>query len=71
MKLHIQTNKDDSLLHKIKSETKIYTNINFILNKINQDGYFDTVADAFSSIFSKEMAFAISGNYNKNLKKLK
>lgn len=52
---------DESLFTRIRSETKIFTNINFILDKINNDGYFDSVASTFSSIFSKEMEFAVSG----------
>ena len=52
-----------SLLNKIKNETKIFANINFILDKIESDGYFGTVQDTFSLIFSKEMAFAVSGKY--------
>ena len=53
--------EDEDLLSRIKSETKIFTNINFILDKITNDGYFDSVSEAFSSIFSKEIEFAISG----------
>ena len=50
-----------SFLNKIKNETKIFANINFILDKIETDGYFENVQETFISIFSKEMAFAVSG----------
>ena len=58
--------EEESLYNRIKSDTKIFTNINFILDKINNDGYFESVASTFASIFSKEMEFAISGKNEKN-----
>ena len=58
--------KGTSFIGKIKNETKIFANINFILDKIESDGYFDAVQSTFGVIFSKEMAFAVSGKTDKN-----
>lgn len=58
--------KGSCFLDKIKNETKIFANINFILEKIQSDGYFNSVQSTFGLIFSKEMAFAVSGRTDQN-----
>ena len=55
-----------SLLKKIKYETKIFSNISFILEKMESDGHFLSVEEAFSKIFHKEMTFAVNGSFKKN-----
>lgn len=52
---------EGTFLTKIKSETKIFANINYILDKIENDGYFETIQETFHQIFAKEMAFAVQG----------
>ena len=58
-------------MDKIKSETKIFGNINFILDKIEHDGYFETIQSSFHQIFNKEMTFAVQGKPSPELKKIK
>jgi hypothetical protein len=55
-----------ALLKKIKYETKIFGNISFILDKMQNDGHFCTVETAFMDIFHKEMTFAVSGRFDQN-----
>jgi hypothetical protein len=66
MELYKPEIKGNSFIGKIKNETKIFSNINFILDKIESDGYFDSVQSTFGVIFSKEMAFAVSGKINQS-----
>ena len=56
----------DSFTNKVKNETKIFTNINYILDKLEGDGYFLSVKDTFCLILEKEMTFAIGGTFKKN-----
>ena len=62
---------EGTFLQKIKSETKIFANINYILDKIENDGYFETIHNTFQQIFAKEMAFAVQGMKLKRIKKNK
>lgn len=55
-----------TLLKKIKYETKIFGNISFILDKMESDGHFLSVENAFTNIFHHEMTFAVSGSFKKN-----
>ena len=69
MEYMLSRQHEGSFLNKIKSETKIFANINYILDKIENDGYFETIQTTFHQIFSKEMAFAVQGKFNENLRK--
>ena len=55
--------------HKLRSECKIFGNVSFILDKIESDGYLESVRDTFGSIFSQEMSFAVSGSGDQSSKK--
>ena len=57
----LSRHNEGTFLNKIKSETKIFANINYILDKIESDGYFSTIQTTFQQIFDKEMAFAVQG----------
>ena len=59
-------NNNSSFLDKVKYEIQVFENINFILDKIQSDGYFESVKSTFSVILSEEMAFAIGGTIDKN-----
>ena len=52
---------EGTFLNKIKSETRIFGNINYILDKIDNDGYFETIETSFHKIFTQEMTFAVEG----------
>ena len=56
----------ESFTNKVKNETKIFTNINYILDKLESDGYFFSVKKTFCIILEKEMKFAVGGKSNKN-----
>ena len=59
----LNRNSEGTFMSKIRTETKIFANINYILDKIENDGYFEKIQNTFNQIFSKEMAFAVQGNY--------
>lgn len=61
MEYMLSRQTEGTFLTKIKSETKIFANINYILDKIENDGYFETIQETFHQIFAKEMAFAVQG----------
>ena len=52
--------RNGSLLSKVYSECKIFSSIVFILDKLENDGYFERIQSCLQSIFDKEMAFAVS-----------
>lgn len=49
-------------ISRIRNETKIFTNIHIILDKAEQDGYFETLFGTFSRIFDLEVHFALKGS---------
>lgn len=54
--------ENQKLKNKIWQETKIFRNIHIILEKVEQDGYFDSLFDTFKKIFSEEIHFALTGH---------
>ena len=60
----ISQTKPDSFIQKVKNETKIFTNINYILDKLNRDGSFISVKDTFCVILETEVRFAIGGRFH-------
>ena len=61
MEYMLSRHNEGTFISKIKSETKIFANINYILEKIENDGYFETIQSTFHQIFNKEMTFAVQG----------
>ncbi len=60
MDLDISTKKlDDSFFTKIKQEAKVLSNISFILEKIDKDGYLKIIKQTFNAILNNEIVFAI------------
>ena len=57
----LSRHNEGTFISKIKSETKIFANINYILEKIENDGYFENIQSTFHQIFAKEMTFAVQG----------
>lgn len=52
---------NQAFMNKIKQETKIYSNILYIFEKVEQDKYFELIFQVFNKIFTEEMTFAYSG----------
>lgn len=53
-----------SLFSKIRHEIKIYSNMIYILRKIEQDGFFEKLSTDYDKIFENEMQYAINGILN-------
>lgn len=49
-----------NLYSKIKHEAKIFSNIIYILGKIEQDGFFQSIADNYEKIVRSEMIYAVN-----------
>lgn len=45
----------------LKTETGVYANITFILDKIEEDADLSTLTAMFRTMFEKETAYAVSG----------
>ena len=54
------TNPAQYLYNKVKQEAKIFSNILFILGKVEQDGFFNTILQNFDKIIESEMFYAVS-----------
>ena len=54
------TNPSQFLYNKVKQEAKIFSNILFILGKVEQDGFFNTILQNFDKIIESEMFYAVS-----------
>lgn len=48
------------LYSKIKHEAKIFSNILYILGKIEKDGFFMNISQAFEKIIKSEMLYAVN-----------
>ena len=51
------------LYGKVKQEAKIFSNILFILGKVEQDGFFGQITDNYDKIIESEMFYAVNGNF--------
>lgn len=49
-----------NLYSKIKHEAKIFSNIIYILGKIEQDGFFQSITDNYDKIIRSEMIYAVN-----------
>ncbi len=45
---------------KVRQEVKVLTNIQYILDKIEHDGFLQAIRDSFEKIISHEVAFALT-----------
>lgn len=61
---------DKPFFTKLKTDSKILSNINFILEKMDRDGHLKTLKSAFDSVLYKEIDFAVVELY-KIQKKIK
>ena len=50
---------DKRLFSKIRQETKVISNITFILEKLDRDGHLNVLKQAFDSVFNNEIEFSI------------
>lgn len=50
---------DKRLFSKIRQETKVISNITFILEKLDRDGHLNVLKQAFDSVFNNEIKFSI------------
>lgn len=53
-------NPSTFLYNKVKQEAKIFSNILFILGKVEQDGFFNTIFQNFDKIIESEMFYAVN-----------
>jgi hypothetical protein len=49
-----------NLYSKIKHEAKIFSNIIYILGKIEQDGFFQNISENYEKIIKSEMLYAVN-----------
>lgn len=57
---------DKSFFQKMQEEVKILANINFILEKLKKERYFEEIQSVFHKILNNEIIFAIKGIFKKN-----
>ena len=55
-----QSTQHENLYSKIKHEAKIFSNIIYILGKIEQDGFFQNISDNYDKIIRSEMLYAVN-----------
>lgn len=56
----LSTRVEKSFFGKLKQDSKIISNINFILDKMDRDGHLTTIKSSIESIFNKEIIFAVT-----------
>lgn len=52
---------DKSFFQKMQEEVKILANINFILEKLHKENFFQDIQTIFDKILRNEIVFAIKG----------
>ena len=51
---------DQLFFQKIKQEVKVLSNVSYILEKIERDGFLKLIRESFTTILNNEIAFAVS-----------
>lgn len=57
---------EKTFFQKMQEEVKILANINFILEKLYKETFFEDIQLIFDKILKNEILFAIKGSFDKN-----
>lgn len=63
-----RTNIEEEFLDRLQKESSTLTNINYILNKLDDDGHLTNIKKAFDLIFEGEISFITQKIFSKTKK---